>query len=148
MPKKRKSYTPETHKHIAIDYDGTIVDDVSYPNVGTPNPGAIETIDAMLDKGYLINIWTCRGGAHESVDFIQEDAIRQQLDDLLTNELGKNIMINKHFKYFTDKYAVGSPKISADVYIDNNAYGLDKVDWSEIYEDFIGEKPIDRMEDK
>ena len=57
-------------------------------------------------------------------------------------------MINKHFKHFTDKYAVGSPKISADVYIDNNAYGLEKVDWSEIYEDFIGEKPIDRMEDK
>lgn len=135
----RKKYTPETHKHIALDYDGTIVDDVSYPFVGTPLPGAIETINAMLEAGYYINIWTCRGGIHDDVDFKQEDAIREQLDRLITHDNKKNIKINEHFKFFTDKYLIGSPKISADVYIDNNGYGMQEVNWEEIYEDFIGE---------
>ena len=140
MVNNRKRYTPETHKHIALDYDGTIVDDVSYPYVGTPLTGAIETINAMLDAGYYINVWTCRGGIHNDVEYMQEDAIREQLDTLIDHPLGKHIKINEHFKFFTDKYLIGSPKISADVYIDNNGYGMREVNWGEIYEDFIGGK--------
>lgn len=148
MANSRKKYTPETTKYIALDYDGTIVDDVSYPYVGTPLPGSIETIDAMLEAGYYINVWTCRGGKHDDVDYLQEDAIREQLDSMISHPLGKKIKINEHFKYFTDKYLIGSPKISADVYIDNNGYGMQEVNWEEIYEDFIGGTPTWLKEEK
>lgn len=134
-----RKYTPESHKHIAIDYDGTIVEDGAYPHIGEPLPGAIETMDAMLEEGYEIVIWTCRGGKHEAVDFIQEEEIKKQLSGLFKNHA--QLAVNENFKYFLNRYTVGSPKISADVYIDNTSYGLEEVDWRQIYRDFIGKAP-------
>lgn len=46
---------------IAIDFDGTIVED-KFPKIGELKEGALETINALKCEGYYIIIWTCRTG--------------------------------------------------------------------------------------
>lgn len=44
---------------LAIDYDGTIVEN-SFPEPGTPMPGAMETLRRLRQAGYFLILWTCR----------------------------------------------------------------------------------------
>jgi hypothetical protein len=46
---------------IAIDFDGTIVED-RFPDVGKMIPGAREAINQLYADGYTIIIWSCRTG--------------------------------------------------------------------------------------
>lgn len=56
---------------LAIDFDGTIVSD-AYPSIGTPLPGAIETIRDLKEHGFKLILWTCREGKDlaAAVDFL------------------------------------------------------------------------------
>lgn len=43
-----------------------------------------------------------------------------------------NIEVNKHFKHYTSIYPKQSPKIYADVYIDDKGVGVKEIDWFRI----------------
>lgn len=105
-------YTPQTHKVIAIDLDGTIWPDC-FPGVDTAYKQAIETINKMQECGYEVVIWTSRGG--DNLDECRKALIKQGLSE--------TIRFNEHATYFTDQYPVISPKIGAHVYLDDKAYG-------------------------
>lgn len=133
-----KKYTPETHTYVAVDFDGTIVEDNDFPYVRNFKPHAIETLQAMLDAGYQIMIWTCRGGVQtDTTDVPQERLVLSSLRNAGLN-VG-NVEVNQHFPAYYKRFKGNSPKIYADVYIDNNGYGVDKIDWLEIREAFLGE---------
>ena len=111
---------------IAIDFDGTIVDD-KYPEIGDLLPNAAETIQQLKKDGHFIIIWTCRAKKPltDAVDFLHRHNI--PFDSVNSHE-PKNILT----------YGLGAVKVYADVYIDNNQVG-ELPDWFEIYE-FINPK--------
>lgn len=125
------SYFPKTY---AIDWDGTVVQDKQFPNIGEPKPNAINVMKRMLAEGGRIIIWTCRGGER------QEQGIRAKL-----NEHGVyDFIVNDHFEdekeYWTGQM---SPKVFADVYIDDRGiHTMGEIDWYEV-EEILFPKALD-----
>jgi hypothetical protein len=122
-------------KTYAIDWDGTVVNDKQFPNIGEPKPNAINVMNRMLAEGSRIIIWTCRGGRE------QADGIRAKL-----NEYGIfDFMVNKEYpdsiEYWKDSL---SPKVFADVYIDDRGiHTQGEIDWYEV-EEILFPKTIDK----
>ena len=50
---------PNKHLIIAIDFDGTIVED-AYPNIGKPLIFALDTIKKLQADGHRLILWTYR----------------------------------------------------------------------------------------
>jgi hypothetical protein len=92
---------------IAIDFDGTIVEDL-YPNIGKARPGAIEAINTLCDHGYCIIINSCRSRE-------KQDEMRVWLDQ---NKV-RYCHINENCRERIVKYRTDCRKISADCYIDD-----------------------------
>lgn len=128
----KRKYTIESNRYIAVDFDGTITEeDGLFPNIGKFKFLAITTMKRMLEEGYKISIWTARGGEE------QEKLIMDAL--LLAGLDTSKILFNSHFEYFLSKYEARSPKIYADIYIDDRAYGVEEINWGKIHFDFFGE---------
>jgi hypothetical protein len=108
---RRRTMPLERKKVLAIDLDGTLLQydgwkgDAHY---GKPNPGMREMLQEVRDAGWLIVIWTTRSG-----------------DGAIRNHLTKH---NIPFDY-VNKNPGGpgssSPKIFADVYLDDRAIRFD-----------------------
>lgn len=93
---------------IAVDFDGTVVKH-EFPNIGAPNPGAIETLKELVENGHKIILYTIRSAK------TLEDAIKWYSD----NEIplyGVNKNPQQH-RFST------SPKVYAKLYIDDAAFG-------------------------
>lgn len=110
---------------IAVDFDGTIVED-AYPAIGKPKLFAFETLKKLQEKGHRLILWTYRNGKHleEAVAFCSRNGITFYA-------------VNKSFpeEEFDEKY---SRKINADIFIDDrNIGGL--VGWGEIYQTLVKE---------
>ena len=106
---------------IAIDFDGTIVED-RYPAIGPERPFATETLRMLIQDRHRLILWTVREGdrLQEAVDWCHERGVdfwavnRDYPEELASN--------NNHF----------SRKIKADYFIDDRAVtGLP--DWGLIY---------------
>jgi hydroxymethylpyrimidine pyrophosphatase-like HAD family hydrolase len=61
---------------IAIDFDGTIVED-EYPKIGKPIIFAFETLKKLQDKGHRLILWTYRKGRalEDAVKFCEKNGI-------------------------------------------------------------------------
>jgi len=105
---------------IAIDFDGTIVED-AYPQIGKTRIFAFETLKRLQDDGHRLILWTYRNGTKlkEAVDFCKENGI-------------EFYAVNASFP--EEKYDYSrSRKIHADLFIvDRNFGGFPG--WGEIYQ--------------
>jgi hydroxymethylpyrimidine pyrophosphatase-like HAD family hydrolase len=111
-------------KTIAVDFDGTIVED-EYPKIGKPQLFAFETMKKLQEAGHRLILWTYRHGRalDEAVAFCEKNGITFYA-------------VNKSFpeEQFEEKY---SRKINADIFIDDrNVGGL--VSWGEVYQKLMG----------
>lgn len=96
---------------IAVDFDGTIVDD-AYPKVGKPKLFAFETLKQLVAKGHRLVLWTYRSGKEleDAVVFCKENGI-------------EFYAVNSSFEgeiFESDKQ---SRKINADIFIDDRNLG-------------------------
>jgi len=110
---------PKNPLIIAIDFDGTIVED-AYPQIGSPMLFALETLKELNKDGHRLILWTYRYGhkLQEAVDFCAKNGI-------------EFYAVNKNYpeEKFEGKV---SRKINADIFIDDrNIGGL--LGWGEIY---------------
>lgn len=94
--------------YIGIDFDGTMVTH-KYPLIGEPLDGAIEVVMKLQEAGHKIILYTMRSGERleQAVEYMEDNLI-----DLY------GINENKSQKHWTD-----SPKIFANLYIDDAALG-------------------------
>lgn len=110
---------------IAVDFDGTIVED-AYPSIGRPQLFAFETLRKLQDNGHRLILWTYRYGKSldQAVSFCKEHGV-------------EFYAVNKSFpeEEFDTTY---SRKINADLFIDDRNFGGLK-GWGEIYQELIGE---------
>lgn len=106
---------------IAIDFDGTIVDN-AYPNIGALKPNVVAVIRRLHDESHKIVINTCRTGEHakDAFNFLIEHKI--PFDAL-----------NENIPELVSIYPLESRKISADLYIDDRNLGGIPENWNEIY---------------
>lgn len=106
---------------IAIDFDGTIVED-RYPEIGPELPFATDALRMLMQDHHRLILWTVREGKYlqEAIDWCHERGV----DFWAINKdyPEENISNNNHF----------SRKIKADIFIDDrNIGGLPG--WGEIY---------------
>src|SRR5690606_6417904 len=112
---------------IAIDFDGTIVDD-AYPKIGKTRLFAFETLKRLQDDGHRLILWTYRSGLRleEAVKFCEANGIQFYA-------------VNKSFPEEQFDYTK-SRKIYADLYIDDrNIGGI--LGWGEVYQMITNETP-------
>jgi len=94
---------------IAIDFDGTVVMH-EYPEVGAPNPGAIEWMKKFQEAGARIILFTMRSEMNflqDAVDYLEESGIT--LDGVNVNPGQESWTL--------------TTKAYAQVYIDDAAFG-------------------------
>ncbi len=106
-------------KVIAVDFDGTIVED-AYPKIGKPLTFAFDSLKMLQESGFRLILWTYRCGKEldEAVAFCKANGITFYA-------------VNKSFP--EEEYAADrSRKIYADVFIDDRNLGGMK-GWGEIY---------------
>jgi hypothetical protein len=107
---------------IAIDFDGTIVED-KFPAIGELKEGARSVINALKQEGYFIIIWTCRTAEKmlEAENFLRKEGV-------LFDAINENSPMN------LAKYSGrDTRKVYAHVYIDDNAV-TPLPHWNEIYQ--------------
>ena len=109
-----------SNKKLAIDFDGTIVED-AYPSIGKPKIFAFETLKKLQSEGYRLILWTYRHGKslEEAVEFCRKNGV-------------EFYAVNSSFEgeIFDDE--TQSRKIDADLFIDDrNLWGFPG--WGEIY---------------
>jgi len=105
---------------IAIDFDGTIVED-AYPNIGKPQLFAFETMKRLQNDGHRLILWTYRCGSklNNAIEFCQQNGI-------------EFYAINNSFP--NEEYdGKESRKIAADLFIDDRNIG-GFIGWGEIYQ--------------
>lgn len=96
------------YKVVACDFDGTIVES-AFPDIGSPNSQVIGHLRRLYeDLKNVIVIWTCRTG----------EGLLLMREWLIENEVPFDY-INRNPLFET-----GSPKIYADLYIDDRAVSL------------------------
>jgi len=113
---------------IAVDFDGTIVEH-KYPSIGKEKPFAVDTLRQLAAEGNKLILWTVRHG--ETLDEALEWCSKRGLEFYAVNS---NYPAGSLFA----ERRSSSPKIEADVFIDDhNLGGLP--DWGEIYQRIGGE---------
>ncbi|RLD29790.1 MAG: hydrolase [Bacteroidetes bacterium] len=112
---------------IAIDFDGTIVED-EYPDIGKPRIFAFETLKKLQENGHRLILWTYRSGIrlNEAVAFCKKNGI-------------EFYAVNKSFEEEQFDYSK-SRKIYADLFIDDRNIG-GVLGWGEIYQMITNEIP-------
>jgi len=104
---------------IAVDFDGTIVDN-RYPKIGKPRLFAFETLLELQKKGHDLILWTYRSGGKldEAVAFCKEHGL-------------EFYAVNKNYPEEQEDERM-SRKIAADIYIDDRNLG-GFPGWSEVW---------------
>ncbi len=122
-------------KLIAVDFDGTIVDD-AYPKIGKPMPFAFETLKMLQKDGHRLILWTYRYGRklQEAVDFCKENGIEFYAVNASYPE-----------EVFDERKA--SRKLHADMFIDDRNFG-GFPGWGEVYHKINGGEALTGPEQK
>lgn len=106
---------------IAIDFDGTIVED-RYPEIGRERPFAVRTLRKLEDDGHRLILWTVREGKRltEAIEWCRERGI-------------EFYAVNKDYpEEDVTRNRIFSRKLKVDLFIDDrNIGGLP--DWGTIY---------------
>ena len=93
---------------IAVDFDGTCVEH-DYPAVGMDVEGAVEVLRAMVAKRHRLILFTMRSG--------------ERLDDAVKWFRDRKIVLWAVNENPEQKEWTSSPKVHADLYIDDSAVG-------------------------
>ncbi len=107
-------------KTIAIDFDGTIVED-KYPDIGRPRTFAFDTLKRLQHDGHRLILWTYRSGKHleEAVAFCKENGI-------------EFYAVNKN--YPEEEFNANTPrKLHTDLFVDDRIVG-GFPGWGKIYQ--------------
>lgn len=119
---------------IAIDFDGTIVED-AYPKIGKPMLFAFETLKKLQQDGHRLILWTYRNGnkLEEAVSYCKNNGVIFYA-------------VNKSFPEEQFNTSM-SRKIHADLFIDDRNIG-DFKGWGEIYQMLTNSMVTPKRKDK
>lgn len=107
---------------IAVDFDGTIVEH-KFPDIGRPVPGALEWLCKWKAAGATLMLWTMRADGQQfgsvlsdAIDFCNRNGV---CFDAVNSGIG-------------DREWTDSPKVHANIYVDDAAFGCPLVESKEM----------------
>lgn len=108
---------------IAVDFDGTLTKYNEFPNIGEESPHAFNVLHKLISKGHKIVLNTMRSGSklRDAVEWTEDRGIELYGVNNTPGQIEWT----------------GSPKVYANVYIDDAAIGVPKtgdgyLDWIKI----------------
>ena len=106
-------------KVIAVDFDGTIVED-RYPKIGKEKPFAFQTLRILQQEGYRLILWTVRSGERleEAVAFCKKNGV-------------EFYAVNASFP--NEEVGNNSRKVNAEIFVDDRNVG-GFPGWGEVYQ--------------
>lgn len=96
---------------FAIDFDGTLAGEATFPDVGEISPLAVQAVLKLQEKGHIVILWTCRGA--------------QALDDAVRALNNRGIfpdLVNANDEETIVKMKADSRKVQADFFLDNKSW--------------------------
>ena len=118
------SPTTKDRKIIAVDFDGTLVEN-EYPGIGAHNWNVIEALEAEIENGAYVIIWTCRSGAELA-------EMQEWLDDMAQNlNIFRYDRINSNAPWILEDWKVDNRKIYADEYWDDKSVNVVDEYWDD-----------------
>ena len=118
---------------IAIDFDGTIVEDC-FPNIGKEKRFAFMTLKALQKEGHQLILWTYRAGKalDEAVEFCRKNGV-------------EFYAVNRSYPEEELDKTHMSRKVHADIFIDDRNIG-GFMEWGKVWqiinnEPFLEEEP-------
>lgn len=137
---KRKSMDTLVKNRVAVDWDGTLVDDDRWPEMGDWLPYAPEAIHALAEIFDEVVIWSCRTASVELDEVTERNpleqawAIEAMLDSI---DAPKNVLI------WRKPY-----KPPAEFYVDNRALRFTG-DWQHTLRQILGlRRPTNHQEER
>lgn len=127
---------PQNTKIIAVDFDGTIVED-QFPNIGKPMMFAFDTLKRLQKDGHRLILWTYRYGSklEEAVEFCKKNGV-------------EFYAVNANYPEEEFDANEQSRKIHADLFVDDRNVG-GFPGWGRIYQIISGqEEPPEYMKKK
>ena len=118
---------PNKNLIIAIDFDGTIVED-AYPKIGKPMIFAFETMKKLQSEGHRLILWTYRSDRklQEAVDFCKQQGL-------------EFYAINKSYPE-EEFYGKISRKIHATFFVDDRNIG-GFIGWTAVHKLLLNYEP-------
>ena len=109
--------TPDGKYIIAVDFDGTLIEDNKWPDVnGKPNQHLFNILIHERRRGNKVILWTNRTDIPEKDEYPLKAAIE------FCKEVGLEFdAVNENLPEIIEAYGSNSRKISADKYIDDKA---------------------------
>ena len=111
---------------VAVDFDGTV--EHKFPLVGEDVPGAVTTLQNLVQAGHKLILWTIRADGSPTHPNCLQEAISWYKD--------RNIPLWGVNANPSQKYWSKSPKAHADIFIDDMAIGAPLrhgcIDWTEV----------------
>lgn len=106
MSKQNETTLP---KIVAIDFDGTLVED-SFPDIGEPREFMFRVVKALQKNNVRVILWTCRDGKNllNAISFCHKKGIVFDA-------------INRNIPEVIEMYQNDTRKVFADLYIDDKA---------------------------
>lgn len=95
---------------VAVDFDGTLCEE-AFPKIGEAKPLMLILVKTLQELGVYTILWTCRSGKE-----LEEAKYWCQQKGLVFDKY------NDHADCFLEMFNCKSPKIFADLYIDDKAY--------------------------
>lgn len=119
---------------IAVDFDGTIVDD-AYPSIGKAKIFAFETLKQLQKDGHRLILWTYRHGKtlDKAVEFCKENGI-------------EFYAVNKSYPEENISDPKNPRKLNADLFIDDRNVG-GFPGWGEVYQ-MIANHPLEAEQER
>lgn len=118
---------------IAVDFDGTIVQD-RYPAIGNELPFATQTLKMLMEEGHHFILWTVRQGQtlEEAVEWCRQRGV--EFYAVNKDYAEENEQTNENY----------SRKIKADMFIDDRNIGA-LPDWGVIYQMIHDQKTYEEI---
>lgn len=99
---------------IAVDFDGVLSSNGSWPNTGKPNLILINWLIDLRKAGHKIILWTCRYG----------DALDNAISFCESYGL-KFDAVNDNLEETIERFGTNSRKVTADYYIDDKFLNME-----------------------
>lgn len=122
-------------KNIAIDIDGTVLEEGYYPKFGPFRPHAIRVIKKIRQHGGKVVIWTCRTGDQvlECKEILKDAGIEYD-------------KFNEELEETKELFGGDSRKVFCDIYIDDRgiyAAMNGGIDWLEVEKFLFAEGSVE-----
>jgi hypothetical protein len=124
MPSHTRKWSnnlPSQPPIVAVDFDDTIsTSGVAYPEVGPPQNGAREALQALHDMGCRVRVYTCRCNGNSAKSGMLDIELKRVSD-----------YMRAHGLYFDDVVMPEEGKPFASFYVDNKGISY-QGDWSAV----------------